>query len=356
MAGYKVYTVSTSTWGDRQLVMPSAAPWARSKNGSAGGQSATFKVTDEATAAIITAGALEPVDRCLVIDYDGVVVYAGIIWETDYDRDAKRLAVSNEDIWSVLALRLISADRTQTIPTWKQSFGPYAYDTLVKRMVQWGTTGAGRTMPIRYEDDQAGTRTVDLTGYNLDTVLDGITDIMNLPGGPDIDLRPEWGPGETLQWTLRTGNLSLNTIEVDFMAEDSAVRGLKEKRSARARATQVLGVGEGSGVDMKVQPAGGAGSFSLERVEQSKNTKTVAGVQAFAAGELAARQGNIRQYGFDIDIRSPRVGNMWELRPGTLVHWNLNKDPVIRPDGWRTSPVLKYSGDTSSSWLHVEFQ
>lgn len=356
MDGYQVYTVSSANFGDRQLVQPSGSPWGRAKNGSAGTFQTKFKVSDPNIAAIVAAGALDAISRWLVIEYEGVVVYAGLIWERTYDRDAKTLTVTHEDIWSVLDLRLIAENRTSSIVGWKRTYSGLEYDTIVKRLVQLGTAGVGREMPIRYEDDYAGGRSRTYYGYNLDTVLDAITEIMDLVDGPDIDFRPEWSADKTLQWTLRTGDLSLNTIEVDFSAEDSAVKNLTQTQSGRERATQMLGVGEGSGVDMLVRSAGGGGSFVLERAEQAKNIKTGAQLQEFAAAELAPRASLIHQYGFDLDLRSPRVGNMWEIRPGTIVRWNLNGDLVIRPDGWRISKILKYSGDTASRWLHLEFQ
>lgn len=358
MAGHKVWTVSTETWGDRQLVGPTSAQWKRTYNESAGGLQTSFKLADEAVAAVVQAGALTPVERCLVIDHDGVVVYAGILWEDDYDADTRSLTVSHEDIWSLLALRLIAGDRTGAIPAWVQTYTGMEYDTVIKRLVQLATTGAGRTIPIQYEADYSGGRSRTYYGYNLDTAVEAITEIMNLPGGPDVDLRPEWAAdGSSLQWTLRTGDMNPDgqTIEVMVNADRSAVRALKRKRSGRERATRVMGVGEGSGKDIKVRAGVGAGALQLELVEQAKNIKTLAELQDFADGKQAARTALITQYSMDLNITSPVIGNLWQLKPGTTLRWYTQGDPVI-PNGWRTSTIIEYSGDTASEWIHLELQ
>lgn len=231
---YKVYTVSTATWDDKALVDPTATPWKRTHNESAGALQSTFRLSDAAVRATSTAGLLTPVDRCLVVEFQNVVVYAGIIWEDDYDYNTQTLTVSHEDIWSLMALRLISEDRTGAIPSWVKTYTGLEYDTIIKRLVQLATTGAARTIPIVFEADYSGGRSRTYYGYNLDTAMDAITEIMNVPGGPDVDFRPEWAPGgASLQWTLRTGDMNpdAQTIEVLADVADAAVKGIKRKRS-----------------------------------------------------------------------------------------------------------------------------
>lgn len=358
MAGYKVYTVSTSTWGDRQLVDAKSAPWKRTYNESAGGMQTAFKLSDPKVKAVYSAGALTPVERCLVVEHDGVVVYAGIIWEDDYDDDSRTLTVSHEDIWSLLAVRLISADRTGAIADWKQIYTGLEYDTIVKRLMQLATAGAGRSIPIQYEADYSGGRTRTYYGYNLDLAIDAITEISNLPGGPDVDLRPEWASdGSSLQWTLRTGNMNPDskTIEVVVSADDSAVKGLKRKRSARDRSTRIMGVGEGSGKDIKVRASTDPGPLELERIEQGKNIKNLTDLQDFADGKQYTRNMNITQYSMDLNIQSPVIGNLWTLKPGAYLRWYTRGNPVIS-DGWKQHKIIEYSGDTSSNWVHLELQ
>lgn len=355
MSGYRAYTVSTTTWADRMELVAIQAPWARAKNGSAGTFRAQFHLTDPTHAAIANSGALAPIERCMVIEYEGVVVYAGIIWESTYLADTQSLTIAYEDIWSLWDLRLISENRTSAITGWKKTYSGMEYDTIIKRLVQLGTAGSGRIIPMVYEDDYSGGRSRTYYGYNVDTVLDAISEIMDLENGPDVDFRPEWESDGSLRWTLRTGDLSLNTIEVHYSAADSAAKGLRRDISGQERATQMFAVGEGTGGDMKVAVAGGTGAFSLERIEQAKNIKTQTELAGFAAAEMAPRRTPITQYSMDLSISSPIIGNLWEIRPGTLVRWYIQDDPAIST-GWRTNAVLEYSGDTTTEWLRIEFQ
>lgn len=353
---YRVYTVSTSTWAEKAEVDAKTCSWARSVNAGSSG-SASFQLSDPDVAATVAGGLLDPVTRCLVVEYSGVVVYAGIIWETDYDRDTQTLTVSHEDIWSLWELRLVTQNRSNTTPIWKQTYSGLEYDTIVKRLVQLGTTGTGRAVPLVYEADYSGGRSREYFGYNLDTVMDGITEIMDLADGPDVDFRPEWDGADGLRWTVRTGHMNPDNqvVEVNFSAAVSAGKNLKLKISGRERATQVLGVGEGSGVDMLVRAAGGSGAFALERAEQSKNTKNGTQLSEFAQGELAMRGTLIQQYGFDVDLSSPVIGSLWALKPGMTVRWYITNDPYLA-NGWRNSTVLAYSGDISSPWVHFDVQ
>lgn len=357
MAGYKVYTVSTSAWGSRQLVDPSSASWGRTKNGSAGGFQATFKLSDPGVAAVVAVGALTPISRCVVIEFEGVVVYAGIIWESSYNRDTKTVTISYEDIWSLWELRVITADRSNSMASWKQTYSALRYDTIMKRIVQLGTEGTGRIVPMVYEEDYTGSSSRTYYGYNVDTVIDALTEIMDLSDGPDVDFRPEWDGANGLRWTLRTGDMNPDgkTVELNFSAADSAGKGLTVKSSGRERATKLYGIGEGSGVDMLVRTPGGTGAFSLERAEQAKNIKNTTELQGFAQSELNARASLIVQYGFDVNVASPVVGSLWTLKPGMTVRWYIADDPFIST-GWRSSKVLKYSGDISSAWVHFEIQ
>lgn len=355
---YEVYTVSTATWRDLARVDPKACGWKRTFNESAGGQTAAFALGDPSVRATSSGGLLTPVERCLVVAQDDVIVYAGIIWEDDYDRDTKTLSVNHEDIWSLIALRLIAEQRDGTIPSWVKTYTGMEYDTIVKRLVQLGTTGTGRTIPINYEADYSGGRKRTYNGYNLETVAEAISELMNLPGGPNIDFRPEWNDDhDGIRWTLRTGNMNPDNqiIEANLSADDSAVKGLKQKRSGRERATRVMGVGEGSGKDIKVRAAAGSGPLVLERVEQAKNIKTLDDLQEFADGELAPRNRLITQHSMDLDVTKPNIKNVWSLKPGAFMRWNLVGDPVISA-GWRTQAIISYSGEITSKWLHLELQ
>ena len=111
-------------------------------NGGSGGN-ATFNLGDSSVAAYANLTELYPGQRMIVVDYDDVVVYAGIIWEANYDRDSQKLSVTHNDIWSLFDLRLISAVRDENIVNWEATFSGLEYDTIIKRLVQLAVSGFG---------------------------------------------------------------------------------------------------------------------------------------------------------------------------------------------------------------------
>lgn len=354
---YRVYTVSTATWLDKVEVSPASCSWARAVNEGSGG-SAAFVLSDRDVAATVAGGNLDPVTRCLVVEYESVVVYAGIIWESDYNFDTQTLTLQHEDIWSLWDLRLIAENRTSSMPSWKRTYSGLEYDTIIKRLAQLATNGAGRSVPLVFEADYSGGRSRTYYGYNVDSFTDALEEIIDLVDGPDVDFRPEWNPDRTgLQWTVRTGHMNPDNqvVEVNFSAPEPPARGLRVKTSARERATQVVAVGEGSGVDMKIRTAGGTGALSLERSVQEKNIKDGTQLSEFAQGDLSTRLVNLRQYSFEVPLNSPIIGNLWTLKPGMTLRWHVTGDPFL-PAGWRDAMVLQYSGDISSDFVQLETQ
>lgn len=361
--GYRVWSVSTKTWADRVELFPSSCGWSRTMNAGSGG-SAEFQLSDPTVAAYANLEDLYPGQRAIVVDYDDVVVYAGIVWEANYDRDTMKLSVSHSDIWSLFDLRLISAVRDQNIVNWQQTFSGMEYDTIIKRLVQLAVSGSGRNIPMNYEDDYSGGRSRTYYGYNLDTLMDAMQEIMDLSDGPDVDFRPEWDGTGGVRFTVRTGELTLNEIELNFSAPKASAKGLWIKTSAQSLATQVFAVGEGSGKKTAKSPgllvresqSSNISSYpSMERIEQFKNIKKGDELYDQAASQLQANNGAIRQAGCQLKLDSPVLGNLWELRPGTNVHWYISGDPYFNT-GWRDWRVIKYSGDITSDFVTLEFQ
>lgn len=355
--------MSTKTWTDRVELKPQSTTWERTFNRSAGG-STSLVLSDPDVAATAGLNDSYPGQRAIVVDYDDVVVYAGIIWEADYKRDAQTLSVTHEDIWSLWDARLISEVRDQDIVNWKKTYSGLEYDTIVKRIIQLSIAGSGRNVPMVYEDDYTGGRTRTYYGYNMDTALDAMEEIMDLSNGPDVDFRPEWDGAGGIRFTLRTGDLSLNTIEVNFAAPETPAQGLWIKTSARDVATQMFAVGEGSGPKTSKSPgmlvresasANIADYPALERVEQFKNIKNGPDLYEQASSALIANNQAVRQAGFELKLDSPILGNLWELRPGTTVRWYISGDPYFTT-GWREWRVLKYSGDITDDFVKIEFQ
>lgn len=353
---YRVYTVSTKTWADRAELEVDSCSWAQAMNAESSG-STDLILSDPDVAEVASLDDLYPGTRCLVVEHSGAVLYAGIIWEADYDRDTQTLKLDHSDaVWSLLALRLISETRDQNLAGWKKAYAGLSYRTLVKRLVALATTGAARTLPIVFPADVAGTAKRTYYGYNTDVALDAIKDLLDLENGPDLDFRPRWATDGSLEFVMRCGDLTASTVEVDFTAEDPGARGLGIKTSAREMATQIFAVGEGSGVKMKIRESqsGVIDRFpQMERVEQFKNVKETDDLYQAASSELVARNGTTRQLRCEIDLSSD-VLTPSMLQPGMVLRWYIRDDPYFNT-GWREWVVLKYSGNTDSDWVKLEF-
>lgn len=353
---YRVFTVSTKTWGDRVELDVSSASWASAMNAESSG-SASLVLSDPDVAEVASLDDLYPGQRALVIEFKGVVLYAGIIWEADYDQDTQTLKVDHSDVvWSLLDLRLISEIRDQNIVAWKKIYTGLSYRTIVKRLVTLATTGTARTLPIVFPADVAGSVSRTYYGYNTDVALDAIREIMDQDTGPDLDFRPRWKSDGTLEFVMRCGDLTAGTVEVDFTADDPGARGLGIKTSARELATQVFAIGEGSGLKMKVresQSANIADYPQMERVEQFKNIKDTTDLYQAAASELVSRNGAVRQLRCELDLGSD-AWNISMLQPGMVLRWYIRDDPYF-VTGWREWEVLKYSGNVESDWVQLEF-
>lgn len=352
----RVFTVSTKTWGDRVELDVESAPWSAAMNAESSG-TARLVLSDPTVAEVGRLEDLYPGQRALVIEFAGVVLYAGIIWEADYDRDTQILSLDHSDVvWSLLALRLISETRDQNIASWKKIITGVSYRTMVKRLIVLATTGTARTLPIVFPADVSGSVERTYYGYNTDVALDTIREIMDQDSGPDLDFRPRWKSDGTLEFVMRCGDLTAGTVEIDFTADDPGARGLGIKTSARELATQVFAIGEGSGVDMKVresQSANIADFPQMEHIEQFKNIKNTADLYQAAASELVARNGTTRQLRCELDLSS----DAWDvsmLQPGMVLRWYIRDDPYF-VTGWREWVVLKYSGDIDSDWVKLEF-
>lgn len=353
---YRVFTVSTKTWGDRVELDVSQANWAVAMNAESSG-SARLMLSDPDVAEVAGLQDLYPGQRALVIEFDGVVLYAGMIWEADYDHDTQELTIDHSDVvWSLLELRLLSEVRTEAVVSWKHTISGVSFRTLVKRLVVLGTTGTARELPIVLPSDVSGGSTRTYYGYNTDTALEAIRDILDHESGPDLDFRPRWKSDGTLEFVMRCGDLTASTVEIDFTADDPGARGLGIKTSARDLATQVFAIGEGSGLKMKVresQSANIADYPQMERIEQFKNIKDTEDLYQAAASELVSRNGTTRQLRCELDLGS----DAWTasmLQPGMVLRWYIRDDPYFTT-GWREWVVLKYSGSTDSDWVKLEF-
>ncbi|WP_426302778.1 hypothetical protein [Arthrobacter sp. R-11] len=323
--------------------------WARAKNEGRSGN-ASFKLGDPAVAEAATYWNLFPLQRALVLEWDDVVVYAGIIDDVDYDFDSKTLDLVHKDLWSVWPFRYALAVHGAGAQSTKLVYNNLTLATLAKRAVFEGQNSLPSSqyqLPIVYPADATGTHDETWYGYHFKKVSDILDEIIKTEGGPDIDFAPRWAADGSLEWVMRTGDLSGATWEWDLSQLRPEVKGAKLKISADDMVTRVIGTGEGS--EKKVLTASAEATDSTiigrERVTSFQGEASLTRLQARTRADLEATRVSVQQPGFS--VRADGVVPVSALQLGGTVWWHVQDDPYI-PFGWKDEELIEFSGDLSN--------
>lgn len=346
---WSVWVVDTITGAKRfplmngDAGMVSTFSWQRLLSAGAGG-SLTLQV-GEVPADLDLGDLLEPISNTVVLDWDGVVVFAGIIWEQDYDRDKGTFTVALDDLWSILARRFAVDKFAPHVEVTKQVHVGLSLGTLAKRAVTLGISSgpvpAAGLRITRPSDASGPTGTRTYWGYNLDWVTDVLADLMD--EGLDIDFEPRWVGGE-LDWQMRVGEpLTGPGVDWHLSAPESGVTNLKYKRDARKVRNNTVAVGEGSEQDMKVRSNRNPTSPypMVEGQGSYKSEKSVTRLAALANGDLVTYGSPSSQLSFD--VRASGSPGLPDLRLGAQMRTYSVGDRVI-PDGWQSRRLIGFSG------------
>lgn len=357
---YKVWSVSTTSWADKVLVDAASCSWATALDGGTTRQ-AQFKLGDPDVAAALDAGHLGALSRALIVEWEGVPLYGGIILTNDYDRDTQTLTVSHTDaMWWVLARRHLLASRGSDAATRNLSWSNLTYGTLVNRAITSAQTGgAGYNLPIIVPGDDAGVHSLTLYGYHMPIAAEVIEDIAAKEMGPDVSFRPRWANGGDSVEFVRTSSPfdSTNYQVYDFHASapESGISGLTWKVDASKVTNRLFAIGEGSEKNMLIEPVSDPYSpyLALERSVAFKDQSDRAALRSRGVEELATANSPTVQIAMDIPAGgSPNVS---QLRLNAEIRWIVTDDPFFEA-GWKSARIVEFSGDTSSSKVHLEFQ
>jgi len=344
---WSVWSVDTVT-GVKQLQLPVASfSWARLLNqGGSGSGSIVLKgvgLTREVLRASTT-----PVSRTLVIEWDGVPVYAGLVWSRKYDHPSGTLLIQHGDIWSLFTGRLAIDFAAPNMEVTKQVYSGLSLATIAKRRVQLATTAAAwrnRSLPITFPADVSGSAARTYYGYHVPVLANDLEDLMNSSGGPDIDIRPRWVDGK-LDLQMRSGVLNSGVYEWNLAAEKSGIVGLVVEDDGNKLATNSVAIGEGSGADMLIRshPEDVVLYPAMDHVASYKQESSEAVLFSNAVANLDAFGSPIEQWGFGVMASgSPDVS---ELMLGGTTKVHSADDPWIS-DGWHTNRLIGFSGDLS---------
>lgn len=356
---WKLFSVSTDSWGDR-VELPADSPnGGRAINTGSGGTT-VFRVGDPSVAEVVTEATVAPLERALVAEWDGKVVYAGLILDVDDDHDAHTVTVTHTDIWWLWQYRHVLAmhgDGAQRLP-------PIAYfgltlATIAKYAVQEGADAGPierYRLPIVWPADVAGTAARTYYGYKFTSVADALDELIKTDGGPDIDFAPRWSSTGTLEWVMRAGNLTSGLWEWDATVAKSGVSKLRLKTSGANVTNKVIGTGEGSERNLlvKAEESFAGSSFpALERVVSYQGISNRDQLSARARADLATANDPTRQLSFTISTEDDvKVSDL--ILGGTARV--KTKGVMFLPDGWSDWRLIQYDFDRTTVSLQFQKQ
>jgi len=353
---WSVYTVSSDSWGDRVKLPADGLSGGRALNKGADG-STNFRVSDPGVRRLVTSGVVEPLERSLVIDWDGTPVYAGLILDSEHDVDAGSLNISSVDIWWIFQYRHVLGMHGAGAEKLTLTYSGLSLPTIAKKVIQEGSDAAPLAryaLPIVWEADLAGSAGRQYFGYKMPSVADALDELMKTDGGPDIDFVPRWNSARELELVMRSGDLSQGMVEWDTTVSKSDVIGLKVKKSGAKVTNKVIGTGEGSGEDILVKAEesfAGANYPALERVSSYQGISDVNQLSARARADLATSNEPTRQLSFKI----PTDGSVkiTDLTLGGNVRIKT-RDVWHMPDGWSNWRLISYTFDRE--YITPQFQ
>ena len=228
--------------------------------------------------------------RTLVVSWNDVAVYAGLICGDDWDAPTGVLKLQTVELRNELSWRNVTGVSNYNpagslVVSGKSKQGMIA--ELLKAGLNRGDSSFYWNYPLDVGVAGAGDHSKTYWHYELQNVEELIQEWQNSEGGPDVHLQPEWRSGD-LWWAAKYGapRLAGATFEFSQSAADSPVVGARRKRDGRKITTGTFVAGKGSEQDMRVGLGDPANSSKGLVVSTPYRDRTVAHKQIDDLGQL----------------------------------------------------------------------
>jgi hypothetical protein len=339
--------------------------WARVLNG---GETASISLPVDLDGAGLNAGTrgwyrqiTEPARMSIVIDWDGIALWAGPIWNRA--AGAAGVDMSAAGLGSILTRRKLADPLSSTaVPNQTFAYSGLSLATIAKRLVQFSLARPGGTLPVVLpadESDGDGTRVRNYAGSDLNSIGQLITNLTGVIGGPDIDFRPQWvdAARTRIQWLMITGTAmapkitSSSQLAFESGAPEGNVRALTVAEDASGLTTDQWAKGSGSGPSTMISRTASRalpdlGWPLLEGEADHTDVTTPGTLDAYTAGDLAANSTTVSQWGLTVDAMSdPKLGS-YALGDLPTVHVTGH---FWIPDGTYPMRIVQISGDSSTA-------
>lgn len=289
--------------------------------------------------------------RTLVVKWNGVPLYAGLIVFRKYSKTTGVLTLEHQEIRAIFTRRhLYGVDE----------FDPNSVDApqnkslrgLIRAVVIAATfrdlPGSLWTLPVSYPADEAGPHSKLWEHWKLLKAEDILAELKGMEGAPDVDFVPRILPDGRLRWELVIGTPRLPGALIDLPAsvDQPALTNLLWEESAERQVTGTLMIGTGSGPKIRVGKAGSTVPVSIPYLDDSRTAKQAddeTDLNSLAAGEQAQFQSPIEQWGFDlVATEDLDVGS---LIPGARLRVSTFRDEWL-DDGAHDFYLVGLAGNT----------
>lgn len=342
---YKVIVVNGQNWMKEFELPVDDLPWKRVWN--TGHQASLSVVLSELDLKPeLHRTQLWPLEYWLVVEWDGVPVYAAIITDHDYNWKSRTFTIEYADIWWFWERRHVLSDRTAAAGQFSYDWKNISYETLAIRAVKRGLESATGDLnwgiPISFPAETSGSLDRPVYGYQFETVKE-LLDEATQAGELNLDFRPRWATDGSLAWTMEFDTAEV-VLEYDLDAAVSPVTDLDYSVIGSQLANHVYITGEGSEEDMLVttsQKPGGSPYPALERVIAGKSVDKLPRLQALVTAERTNHDATIRHCGMKVLADGPPDVGMFRL--GSTVRWRTVSDPYL-PNVWHEQTLIEFSG------------
>jgi hypothetical protein len=287
-------------------------------------------------------GRTRPRDRTLSVLVDDVPIYHGLILDSDYDKTTGNLKVTHSDVRELAAARWLFGigGSSQTFQWTGLSWRGIAKS--IAKIIYTDPISPAWPLPVNISEIDSGTKKLKTFGYEFKTGEDLLTDVEEMPGGPDLDFHPTRN-GDTFGWDFRTGDPYLTgpTFEFHAQADNVQLTDVKVKTVGSQKVTGVHGIGEGSEWDMVRGGAFAPVSAGLARdTKLTLKSDELDTVNDRSEAFLASRLYTYEQWSFKVQTSAIDVT---ALRIGSIIRIESRGDDWIA-DGWTEHRVLGFSG------------
>lgn len=292
-------------------------------------------------------------DRTLVILFDGVPIYAGLIVAApSYDFANEVVTVAHVDLSVLLGRRWMHGVGPSTggggyVPTGTFSVSGVSLRGAIRAILQrtyLDPISAAWPVPVDLPAAESGSFSKTWYFYEFQNAEDMVQEITDREDGPDLDLRPYLTSAGKLRWEQRIGTprLSGSTRTIMLSAPKNAATMADVNLDGVNTATGIHFPGKGSEQDMRVGSAAAPVSAGLARdtIFTDKNDDSVSSLSSKAKGRLDALTSATEQWSLNVAAsKLPPTS----IQPGSTIRTHT-VDTLWVPGGWKNHRVIGFEG------------